>query len=71
MKNKLFGNDTYTTCAYCSRVKKSEDGMILYCGRKGIVRAEDTCRRFSYDPFKRVPRSAPKLPEYEPEEFIL
>ena len=71
MKNKLFGNEAYATCAYCRRSKKSEDGVILYCGRKGIVQAEDTCRRFAYDPFKRVPRSSPKLPDYDPDEFVL
>ena len=44
-------------CAYCARaVKIDEDTMV--CAKRGLVFPEDACRRFRYDPLKRVPEPA-------------
>jgi hypothetical protein len=37
-----------------------ENGTIL-CAKKGIMSPQESCRRFIYDPFKRVPEKTPVL----------
>lgn len=71
MNRKLFGNGDYQSCEYCAKAKRSEDEKILYCARKGLVRPDDKCWRFSYDPFRRKPRVLPDFPLFDPEEFSL
>lgn len=53
----LFRKKMERACAYCSRaVKIDEDTMV--CVKKGVVSADGACRRFRYDPLKRVPEPA-------------
>lgn len=68
----LFRKKIERSCAYCMFGTKLEDGQIL-CTKKGIRREEDSCRRFQYDPCKRIP-GKPKaldLSRYEKEDFTL
>ncbi len=71
MHRKLFGNERYQSCEFCSKGHKSEDGAVLYCPRKGIVQSHDKCWRFDYDPLRRKPQTLPDLPAFDPEEFTL
>ena len=50
----LFRKDIDPRCAYCQRGTPLEDGRVM-CVKKGIVSASGACRRFRYDPLKRVP----------------
>lgn len=45
------------------------DGQSVLCPRKGVMRMDDKCRRFSYDPLKRTPDVSPELPVYREEDF--
>ena len=50
----LFRKKIERYCAYCAFAGKiSEDQMI--CQKCGVVPASHQCRRFRYDPLKRVP----------------
>lgn len=50
----LFSKDIQPRCIYCQRgVRLGEDKVM--CLKKGIVTATGQCRRFKYDPLKRVP----------------
>ncbi len=50
----LFSKDIPPCCIYCQRgVRLGEDKVM--CLKKGIVTAAGQCRRFKYDPLKRVP----------------
>ena len=68
----LFRKKMPRSCLYCAHsVKLSADQML--CTKRGIVSAYYECRKFSYDPFKRIP-SKPKaldLKKYENEDFSL
>ena len=69
MANKLFGNNIDPTCEYCSYGKKSENGMIL-CSKLGVVNPYFSCKKFDYDPLKRVPRKMNhRLPKYSQKDF--
>lgn len=50
----LFDKDIEPRCAYCKRGTLLEDGQVL-CVKKGVVAVSGSCRRFRYDPLKRVP----------------
>ena len=52
----LFRRKIERACDYCARaVKIDEETMV--CAKRGLVFPEDSCRRFRYDPLKRVPES--------------
>ncbi len=68
----LFRKKIDPRCAYCTRAGRIDDGRMI-CKKRGIVPAEDKCRRFRYDPLKRVPaRPKPhRFGEFRPEDFQL
>ncbi len=69
MVNRLFGNNIEPACEYCSYGKKSQNDMIL-CSKLGITQPSYCCKKFDYDPLKRVPRRVNhRLPKYSPEDF--
>ena len=68
----LFRKKIERSCAYCMFGTKLEDNQIL-CTKKGIRREVDSCRRFKYDPCKRIPGKPRALDfsRYEKEDFTL
>lgn len=70
MSRRLFGNNIEPSCEYCTNGKLSEDGMV-YCPQKGVVPQYYSCKWFSYAPLKRIPKRAPRLPSFSPEDFSL
>lgn len=45
-------------CAYSSSLAATDD---MICTKTGIVKKDDLCKKFRYDPQKRVPKRVPKL----------
>ena len=71
MFKHLFGDTIKPACGYCLFADDApEDGAII-CTRKGRVSAGFYCRRFRYDPLRRIPKKAPRLPKLSPDEFKL
>lgn len=60
------------SCSYCSLGTKLEDGQIL-CSRKGIKDPDGKCRKFVYDPCKRIPPKPKALDfeKYDQEDYSL
>lgn len=50
----LFRKKMPKSCIYCAHGTKISDEQIL-CVKKGVVHADGKCRKFLYDPCKRVP----------------
>ncbi len=50
----LFRKKIKKSCSYCAHAAKVDDNTCL-CAKKGLVSGEGHCRRFRYDPLKRVP----------------
>ena len=50
-------------CVYCEESAPLNDPDFVLCRKRGIVRAQYRCRRFAYDPLKRMPaeHKVPKL----------
>jgi hypothetical protein len=51
---RLFRKDLEKHCAYCVNASVLSEEEVA-CPYRGIAKAEDHCRRFAYDPLKRVP----------------
>jgi hypothetical protein len=71
MGKKLFGKTIDPACEYCERGKITEDRKMVLCIHKGIVAPFYSCRKYIYDPTKRIPKRAKKLPEYSESDFKL
>lgn len=56
----LFSKEIEPRCAYCQRGARLGDDKVM-CLKRGIVSAAGHCRRFRYDPLKRVPQKPPTL----------
>ena len=72
MKSKLLNKNAYeAVCRNCKHGRLSPDGETVLCVKKGLVEPDGKCRRYSYDPLKRVPRKAPVLMTADPSDFDL
>lgn len=68
----LFRKDMPRCCSYCKWGTKLEKQQML-CIKKGIVSESFACKKFSYDPCKRIPKKAKALnfDKYSNEDFSL
>ena len=50
----LFRKKIPSSCQYCTHGVRLDDEQIV-CTKKGLLREDCACRRFRYDPLKRIP----------------
>lgn len=72
MKIMLFRKKIERSCAYCQYGSKLDEDLIL-CSKKGVKTTDDKCRKFKYDPTKRIPSKAKALDfsKYDEQDFSL
>ena len=68
----LFRKKMPKTCEYCQNGTQLEDEQYL-CSKCGVVEYREKCRKFKYDPCKRIPKKAKTLDfsKYEDTDFSL
>lgn len=68
----LFRRKMEKSCSYCAHGAKLDDDAVL-CAKKGIRPLWGKCRRFKYDPTKRIPVKPKALDpgKYKQEDFSL
>lgn len=68
----LFRKKIERSCLYCTHGTKLDEEQVL-CSRKGIVEAGGKCRKFTYDPCKRIPakQKALDFKKYDEEDYSL
>jgi hypothetical protein len=67
---KLFGKNIKPACKYCElSTAQTEQGII--CPRGGVVPPDHSCRKFTYDPTKRIPPRPIPLETYKTEDFAI
>ena len=71
MKRKLYGNTVSPACQVCAHGRLSVDGQVVLCLQKGVTDLGDRCRRFSYDPLRRIPYRQPSLQPFNETDFSL
>lgn len=70
-RRKLFGERIQPACEYCRNGQYSQDHRMILCRHKGIVAPYFSCRKFEYEPTRRIPKRMRRLPQYQPEDFEL
>lgn len=68
----LFRKKIEKSCSYCRYGTLLENDLAL-CTKRGVVSANKKCRKFAYDPLRRVP-SKPKaldFNKYDNEDYTL
>lgn len=58
----LFTKKIEPRCEYCERGTLLSEHKIL-CVKKGITKPQDCCKKFRYDPLKRIP-PRPAVPDF-------
>ena len=68
----LFRKKIERSCSYCAYGTELDDGKIL-CSKRGVKEADSKCRKFCYDPLRRVPGRMKPLDfkKYDEEDFSL
>lgn len=68
----LFRKKIAKSCSYCSLGTKIDEEQVL-CVKKGVVPVNGKCRKFNYDPCKRVPLKPKALnfDKYNKEDYSL
>ena len=68
----LFRKKIERSCTYCLHGTKLNEELTL-CIKKGVVSTECACKKFSYDPTKRIPPRAKPMDtsKYEEEDYTL
>ncbi len=70
-KKRSEAPDLPRVCEFCERATLLSDECNVLCADKGIVNREYKCKKFSYDPLKRVPHALPPLPRLSEEDILL
>ena len=72
MNTMLFRKKIERACSYCVYGTRLDEDLILCC-KKGMKSDDDKCRRFRYDPLKRVPAKQKPLDfsKYDEDDFSL
>lgn len=68
----LFRKKIPRSCSYCRYGTNINDEQIL-CAKRALVDINHSCRKFRYDPLKRVPpkMKALNLQKYDDVDFTL
>ena len=68
----LFRKKINKSCEYCANATKFGPDQML-CTKYGVVSKTYACRKFQYDPFKRVPvkPKAMDFSKYDEDDFSL
>lgn len=68
----LFRKKIARACSYCANGTQLDEDTIL-CTKRGVVKATGKCRRFLYDPCKRIPPrpKAVDFSKYADEDYSL
>ena len=69
MHRKLYGNNIQATCEYCMYGRRSSDGKAILCPKKGVMPLYHHCRKYIYDPLRRIPSVQPVLEKLSKEDF--
>ncbi len=68
----LFRKKIAKSCTYCAHGTQIDEEQVL-CIKKGVVSVCGKCRKFSYDPCKRIPTKPKALDfsKYNDEDYSL
>lgn len=70
MSDKIFG-EVEPKCAYCEHGQIASNSVQVLCIKRGIFDLNHSCKKFKYDPLKKIPQASPDMQEYSEEDFTI
>ena len=70
-KKNAEASERRKSCEFCENATVISDEDNILCGKYGIVKKEFCCKKYTYDPLKRVPKPLPPMPKLSEEDFII
>ncbi len=67
---KTDSRDVQAVCEYCEHAVLINDEENVLCGKKGIINRSSSCRKYVYDPLKRIPKPMPDIPRLSEDDII-
>ena len=64
-KKAYFGNNINPSCSYCQFGDLSKEGGQVVCEKSGMMKPDDSCKKWIYDPIKRIPKKQRSIPQDE------
>ena len=72
MKQKFIDSKKYPKkCISCIFARVPDDKSVVLCEKKGVVDPDSHCRKYEYDPLKRVPQTSVIPTDFTAEDFSL
>ncbi len=68
-KNIIDEKDRTPSCSICYYGIKLADSSGILCEKSGIRAFDSSCKKFKYDPLKRIPKKAPVMMDFSEEDF--
>ncbi len=62
-------HNVQATCEYCMYGRRSSDGKAILCPKRGVMPLYHHCRKYIYDPLRRIPSVQPVLEKLSKEDF--
>lgn len=66
-----FDKNLQKSCVYCVHSTKLEFSNETICKKRGVMPAREYCRKYKYDPLKRIPEKIKISDNYSAEDFKL
>lgn len=68
----VFRKDIEPRCGYCRHASPAGEGLVI-CRKKGIRPEAEHCRKFRYDPLRRMPPKPwnPDFTKYDDRDYSL
>lgn len=68
-KNIIDSKEQSVRCDICLYGTRLADSSGILCEKSGIRAFDSSCKKFRYDPLKRVPKKAPVMMDFSQEDF--
>ena len=68
--SKRGNNEHQRVCLFCENASVLNGDDNLLCKYKGIVSEDFVCRKYVYDPLKRIPMPKPSITPLSPDDII-
>ncbi len=70
-KKPIAGKTIPAACEYCAHGRRARNPQIILCNKNGAVSPFYHCKKYEYDPLRRIPKRMAKLPSFSAEDFSL
>ncbi len=68
---KLLSKSICPACTYCQFGTNFIKQKTVLCVKFGVVHCFNSCKKFKYDPLKRIPHSRKKLHDFNETDFLI